>query len=98
MVLGNGSGSPPVILSRAYPTLLGSLTLHGEMGGCRLGFFLLLLSFFIFFLFFQLFRSFFLFLFLLHVYLFCFICFLLFFPPYSARLIFLAELGVTDIP
>jgi len=35
VVLGNGSGSPPVIPSRTYPTLLGSLTLHGGMGGCR---------------------------------------------------------------
>jgi len=25
-----------VIPSRAYPTLLGSLTFHGVMGGCRL--------------------------------------------------------------
>jgi len=27
---------PEVIPSRAYPMLLGSLTFHGVMGGCRL--------------------------------------------------------------
>jgi len=50
---------------RAYPTLLGSLTFHGGMGGCRLFFFFLLLLLSLFFIYFCSFFSFFFFFFLL---------------------------------
>ena len=42
---GCGQRVSPVIPSRAYPTLLGSLTFHGGMGGCRLFVFLFLFCF-----------------------------------------------------
>jgi len=45
---GSGQWVSPVIPSRTYPTLLGSLTFHGGMGGCRFYFFFLFFFFFIF--------------------------------------------------
>jgi len=72
----DGSGQPvsPVIPSCAYPTLPGSLTFHGGMGGCRLFFF------FSFFFIFSFFSKFF-FLFFSNLNYFSFF-FLLFWPTF----------------
>ena len=80
---------------RAYPTLLGSLTFHGGMGGCRFFFFFLLLPLFlyIFFLLFFLFFSFS----LTSYFLFCLFFFFYFFPIVLGILLFLPVLHVSDL-